>query len=86
MARPVASVAAAQAPQAGHCATEGSMAQGVDATLRIRQLESENGRLLMRLSLLLKQTDSDGTKPDGRKWRHKCRTPAPRALCTQGDV
>ena len=62
--------AAAQAPEAGQCATEGGIAQSVDPALRIRQLELENGRLLMRLSLLLKQTHLDGTH-DGRKWRHK---------------
>jgi|TARA_B110001469_G_C9369109_1_gene192576 hypothetical protein len=72
---PVATVtaalsAAAQVPQAGQCATEGGITQSVDPALRIRQLEMENGRLLMRLSLLLKQTHLDGTH-DGRKWRHK---------------
>ena len=75
MARHVASEtaalsAAAQVPQAGQCAAEGGIAQSVDPALRIRQLEMENGRLLMRLSLLLKQTHLDGTH-DGRKWRHK---------------
>ena len=48
--------------------------RGMDAAMlhqRIRQLEMENARLLMRLSLLLQQTGVDGAN-DGRKWRHKC--------------
>ena len=68
---------AVQGPQAVHCLVKGDIVPSADTTLRIRQFEIENGRLLMRLSLLLKQTHLGGTN-DGRKWRHNFLDTAPR--------